>query len=77
MNHVETGLNDEPDVKGPAFALLAKLAAQQPALVLSAAERIATALENTLTARLKSDAVKQARKQQARMLLRVHTLRYL
>ena len=43
----------------PAHLLLATLAATEPATVLGALERVVGALEKTLTAKVKSDAVKQ------------------
>ena len=50
---------DHYDVKMPAHLLLATLAATEPATVLGALERVVGALEKTLTAKVKSDAVKQ------------------
>ena len=43
----------------PAHLLLAKLAATEPSTVLGALERLVGPLEKTLTAKVKSDAVKQ------------------
>lgn len=50
---------DHYDVKMPAHLLLTTLAATEPATVLGALERVVGALEKTLTAKVKSDAVKQ------------------
>lgn len=62
LQHLEAGLGDEPDVKGPCHVLLVKLAAQQGELVVAALERLLVPMETTLTTRLKADAVKQVRR---------------
>lgn len=43
----------------PAHLLLVKLANSEPSTVLAALERLVAPLERTLTAKVKSDAVKQ------------------
>lgn len=43
----------------PAHLLLVKLANSEPSTVLAALERLVAPLEKTLTAKVKSDAVKQ------------------
>lgn len=53
------GLQDHYDVKLPCHLLLAKLAAAAPGQLLSALDRLVEPLDKTLTARVKSDAVKQ------------------
>uniref|UniRef100_A0A383VAE3 TATA-binding protein interacting (TIP20) domain-containing protein n=1 Tax=Tetradesmus obliquus TaxID=3088 RepID=A0A383VAE3_TETOB len=58
---LESGLKDHQDVKAPAHLMLVKLAASPgggPA-VLSQLDKLVEPLEKTLTAKLKSDAVKQ------------------
>lgn len=50
---------DHYDVKMPAHLLLVKLANSEPSTVLAALERLVAPLEKTLTAKVKSDAVKQ------------------
>jgi hypothetical protein len=52
-------LQDHNDVKLPCHLLLAKLAAVAPGQLLAALDRIVDPLDKTLTARLKTDAVKQ------------------
>ncbi|EIE20950.1 TIP120-domain-containing protein [Coccomyxa subellipsoidea C-169] len=57
--HLESGLKDHYDVKLPCHLLLAKLASAAPGQLLSALDRLVEPLEKTLTARVKTDAVKQ------------------
>ena len=52
-------LQDHYDVKLPCHLLLAKLASAAPGQLLSALDRLVDPLEKTLTARVKTDAVKQ------------------
>ncbi len=52
-------LQDHYDVKMPAHLLLGKLAATAPAYVIAVLDRLVPPLQKTLTAKLKSDAVKQ------------------
>jgi len=59
LQHLQSGLGDHPDVKAPCHLMVAKLAAADPAGCAAGAERLCEPLEKTLTARLKSDAVKQ------------------
>ncbi|KAF8067210.1 CAND1 [Scenedesmus sp. PABB004] len=58
---LESGLKDHQDVKAPAHLMLAKLAASPggEAAVLGELDKLVEPLEKTLTAKLKSDAVKQ------------------
>jgi len=59
VQHLESGLKDHYDVKMPCHSMLAKLAQRSPHTVLAHIEGIVPLLEKTLTAKLKSDAVKQ------------------
>ncbi|GBF96436.1 hypothetical protein Rsub_09235 [Raphidocelis subcapitata] len=54
-----SGLGDHPDVRAPAHHMLARTAAAAPAAVLAQLDALIDPLEKTLTARTKSDAVKQ------------------
>ena len=53
------GVQDHYDVKMPCHLLLAKLAAAAPQRTLEALPRLTAALQGTLLAKVKSDAVKQ------------------
>eukprot|EP00798_Chlamydomonas_sp_ICE-L_P008748 gene8748-33609_t len=59
VQHLESGLKDHYDVKMPCHLMLSKLAATEPAAVLTHLDKLVEPLEKTLTAKLKSDAVKQ------------------
>lgn len=52
-------VQDHYDVKMPCHLLLSKLAARAGGNVLAALDSLSKPLEKTLTARLKTDAVKQ------------------
>ncbi|KAI8473659.1 MAG: armadillo-type protein [Monoraphidium minutum] len=54
-----SGLADHPDVRAPAHHMLSRAAAAAPGAVLAQLDSLVDPLEKTLTARLKSDAVKQ------------------
>ena len=59
MQHLQSGLQDQYDVKMPVHVLLVKLAHSEPATVLGVLEGLVAPLEKTLAAKTKSDAVKQ------------------
>lgn len=59
IRYLESGLRDHYDVKMPCHLMLSKLAAVAPGPLQAALPRLADPLEKTLTAKLKSDAVKQ------------------
>lgn len=59
LHHLELGLTDHYDVKMPAHLMLSKLASSSGGAVSAQLEGLINPLEKTLTARLKSDSVKQ------------------
>lgn len=61
LTALESGLKDHQDVKAPAHLMLAKLASSPGGapVVLAQLDKLVEPLEKTLTAKLKSDAVKQ------------------
>eukprot|EP00051_Salpingoeca_urceolata_P019516 m.285525 g.285525 ORF g.285525 m.285525 type:complete len:1495 (-) comp19434_c6_seq2:106-4590(-) len=59
LEHVHAGLGDHYDIQMLTYLMLARLAATCPEEVLRRLDDFSTALEKTMTAKLKSNAVKQ------------------
>ncbi|MEW5303601.1 MAG: hypothetical protein WDW36_006278 [Sanguina aurantia] len=59
ISHLKSGLRDHYDVKMPCHLMMVKMAGVDPGATLAAMDSLVEPLQTTLTAKLKSDSVKQ------------------